>query len=75
MNINTKYGIAIRTLTDLLDEAHEARGGKINYLNSDDFADAAEIMLINDKIEHNYDDLTDIAQLIELLCDRFGIAH
>lgn len=74
MNINTKYGIAIRTMTDLLDDAHE-NGASTTYLNDDDFADAAEITLIGDKIEFNSDDLNDIARLIDLLCDRFGIAH
>jgi hypothetical protein len=74
MNTNTKHGIAIRTLTDLLDEAAE-QGESTTYLNDDDFADAAEIILIGDKIDFELDDLSEIARLIELLCDRFGIRH
>lgn len=71
MNETMIDSIAIRTLLDLIDDAREEN----SPLNDDDFADAAEIALIDDHTSYTDDDLTTIARRMIFICDKFNTAH
>lgn len=71
MNNDTIDAIAARSLIELAADAREEN----SPLNDDDFADFAEIELINSKIEFTHDDLAIIARRMITICDALNINH
>lgn len=71
MNNDTMNSIAVRALEDLIDDSRKEG----TPINDDDFADLAEIILINEKINFTHDDLGPICDIMIRICDNFGIAH